>query len=235
MAEAQAGGVEFHLSGVAPVAVERVVDDGGAEALRVGGVDPELVGAAGEGFEVDAGDAILDRELAPVGDAGLAVDFVVDLVGSVFDVEAEGQGDRSLLAVRFAVEEGLVDLLGFPVLKLNGEGAVGCGSQGKDEEARGVHVEPVDGGVVDAAGVGESDAVGHRVDFFGSPAGDREEAAGLVDHDEVFVLEDDGHFTFRMASTIWRVSSMLCWGCGGMGCSPHAPLPPVRIFLAKVS
>ncbi len=34
----------------------------------------------------------------------------------------------------------------------------------------------------------------------------------------------------KIASIICWVSSILCCGCGGIGTSPHAPIPPERIF-----
>jgi len=46
------------------------------------------------------------------------VDFVVDLVRSVIDVESEGEGDAPFVFVKFTVEEGDVVLVGLPVLKL---------------------------------------------------------------------------------------------------------------------
>lgn len=118
----------------------------------MGGMDPQLVGAPGLWFEMNAGDAIFHCQFSPAGDANLAMDFVVDLVGSVVDIEAEGKGDGSFLRCNFAIEESLVDFLRLVVLKLNGEIAVGFRGEGQNEEPRGVHVEPMNRRVVDATG-----------------------------------------------------------------------------------
>ncbi len=56
--EGEFGGVEFEFAGSRAVAVEGVADDGDAEAFFVSGVDAELVGAAGDGVEGDAGVAV---------------------------------------------------------------------------------------------------------------------------------------------------------------------------------
>ena len=98
MSESEFTGVEFHFPGEVAISVERVIDDGNAESFRVCGVDPELMSAAGDGVEGDAGFSIFDAKLLPVGGADLAVNLIVDLMGAVFDIESEGQGDGAFFA-----------------------------------------------------------------------------------------------------------------------------------------
>src|SRR4051794_34273542 len=70
-------------------AVQPVADDRGAEAERVGGVDAELVAAAGARHEVDAGARAGAIDDVPVGDRRLAVLRVDDLARPVVEVDAE--------------------------------------------------------------------------------------------------------------------------------------------------
>ena len=116
--EGEFGGVEFHSSRCGAVSVEGVSDDRDAEPFFMRGVDAELVGAAGDGVKGDAGEAVFDPEIFPMRDADLSVDFVVDLVRAVVDIEAEGEGDRSFRFEKFTFEEGEVVLVGEAVLKL---------------------------------------------------------------------------------------------------------------------
>ena len=55
MMEAEGGAVEHQAVGECGVAVEAVAEDGVADAQGVGGMDAELVGAAGARGEFDAG------------------------------------------------------------------------------------------------------------------------------------------------------------------------------------
>ncbi len=136
--------------------------------------------------------------------AHFSVDLVVDLVGAVIDIESEGESDGTFAFVKFAVEEGEVVLVGLALLELAGEIPMGFGGEGKDDEAGGVHIEPVDRGLINAAGDGVPDAVRNGVDLLGAASRDGEEAAGFFDNDDLFVLKNDGHLagTLRMASII---------------------------------
>lgn len=93
MVESELGGVKFHFTGVPAISVEGVSDDGNAEAFFVGGMDAKLMSAAGDGVEGDAGEAVFEAEIFPMAGAHLAMDLVVDLMGTIFDVEAEGESD----------------------------------------------------------------------------------------------------------------------------------------------
>ena len=120
MIEGELGGVEFHFSGIAAVSIKGVINDGDAETFFVGRVDSQLVGAAGDRMKKDTGEPVFDSDLFPVGGSHFAVNFVVDLVGPVFDIESKGQGDGSFFAGQFPIEESEVALIGFTFLKLEG-------------------------------------------------------------------------------------------------------------------
>jgi hypothetical protein len=194
MGEGEEGGVEFKLPRAGAIPVKGVAYDGDAETFWVGGVKAELMGPPGDGEEVDAGEVALDSNFLPIGGAHFPVDFVVDLERAVFDVQSEGQVDRSGVAFELALEKCLVTLFGEPFLELNGEVPVGGGGEPKDHQARGVHVESVDRRLGDAARDGDSDAVRYGVELFGAPSGDGEEAARFSDNDDVVILIDDLHF-----------------------------------------
>ena len=146
MGECEVGGVEFELTEAGAVPVEVVAYDGDAEAFGVGRVDAELVGASGNGVEGDAGVIVFDADLLPLGGADLAVDFVVDLVWAIVDIETEREGDRSFVLGEDPVEESEVVFFDGAILKLDREMAMGFGGEAEDHEAGSVHVETVCGG-----------------------------------------------------------------------------------------
>lgn len=62
-------------------AVERIADDRGVQSTGVGGMDPELVGPAGQRRELDSCAERFRADGSPQGDADRAVDRVEDLAG----------------------------------------------------------------------------------------------------------------------------------------------------------
>lgn len=104
MGEGEVSGVEFELSRASAVPVEVVAYDGDAEAFGVGRMDAELVGASGNGVEGDAGVIVFNADLLPFGGADLAVDFVVDLIRAIADIEAERKGNCSLVLGEDSIE-----------------------------------------------------------------------------------------------------------------------------------
>lgn len=193
MGECEVGGVEFELTEAGAVPVEVVAYDGDAEAFGVGRVDAELVGASGNGVEGDAGVIVFDADLLPLGGADLAVDFVVDLVWAIVDIETEREGDRSFVLGEDPVEESEVVFFDGAILKLDREMAMGFGGEAEDHEAGSVHVETVCGRVGNTLRDELANAVNDRVDFFGAPSGDREESAFFFNDNDVGILMDDFH------------------------------------------
>lgn len=72
-----------------------------------------------------------------------------------------------------------------------------CGD-GEDEEARGVHVEAVDGGLRDGIGAELAKSVRNAVNFFWTASWYGEESAGFVDDDEVGVFVDKVEWSRRL-------------------------------------
>ena len=147
MGEGEVGGVEFELTEASAVPIEVVPHNGNAEAFGVGRVDAELVGASGNGVEGDAGLIVFNADLLPLGGADLAVDFVVDLVWAIVDIETEREGNRSFVLGEDSVEESEIVFFDGAVLELDREMAMGFGGESEDHEAGGVHVETVRGWV----------------------------------------------------------------------------------------
>ena len=193
MGEGEVGGVEFELSGASAVPVEVIAYDGDAEAFGVGRMDAELVGASGNGVEGDAGLIVFNADLLPLGGADLAVDFVVDLIRAIADIEPERKGNCSLVLGEDSIEESEIVFFDSAILKLDREMAMGFGGESEDHEAGGVHVETVRGWVGNTLRDELANAVNDRVDFFGAPSGVREETAFFFNDNDVGVLMDDFH------------------------------------------
>ena len=113
------------------VAVEDVAEDGAAEAAALvgwgvgegvtwrGGVDADLMGAAGDWLELEfaAGDGAAGADVgggcgeeAEVGACVATVDEVDDLVGAAVDVESHGEVDGAAGLGGASVDEGDVAL-----------------------------------------------------------------------------------------------------------------------------
>ena len=95
--ECQARAVQHETVG--GVAVEAVPEDGVTEAVRMGGMDTQLMGTSRVGGEEDPCRVPATFEDFPVGDTEFAMDGVEDLPRPVGGVDAEGELDVS--RVRF--------------------------------------------------------------------------------------------------------------------------------------
>lgn len=71
--------------------------------------------------------------------------------------------------------------------------AMGFGGETEDHEAGSVHVETVCGRVGNTLRNELANTVNDRVDFFGTPSGDREESAFFFNDNDVGILMDDFH------------------------------------------
>ena len=215
MGEGEFGSVEFKFTGVDAVSVKGIAGDGNAETFFVSGVDAELVSAPGDGMKGDAGESVFDAEIFPMRSPYFSVNFVVDLVGSVIDIESEGESDGSFVFVKFTVEESEVMFVRLTFLELSREVPVGFCGESENHESRGVHIETMHGGLINTAGNGIADAVRDGVDFFRATSWNGEETAGFFNDNDFFVLEDDGHFfcsveTLRMGEIKRRRKREFC-------------------------
>ena len=148
-------------------------------------MDAGLVGASGNGVEGDAGVIVFNADLLPFGGADLAVDFVVDLIRAIADIEAERKGNCSLVLGEDSIEESEIVFFDSAILKLDREMAMGFGGETEDHEAGSVHVETVCGRVGNTLRNELANTVNDRVDFFGTPSGDREESAFFFNDNDV--------------------------------------------------
>ena len=142
--------------GVGP-AVERIP---GHRASGGGGVDPDLVGAAGQKFQLQEGGSEPGADDFPVG-AGRPSLGTYGHFLAVDGVSADGTFPRPHLTFGAAQNKGEVGLLGLPILELAAEFAVGGIAFGGHENSGSFEIKPVDdaGPVGSAAGGKLSGAV----------------------------------------------------------------------------
>ena len=171
--------------------VEGVAEDGSAQASRVGHVDAELVGSAGNGFEPEPGAVGLSGEDAEVCDSRLSGIEADDLVWPVGPIDAEWEVDLARIGLDGSFDEGDVVFFDAASLELDGEVPLGAAVQTEHDQTRGVHIEAVDDHGPRGCGEEVQHAGGDAIGFVGAPAGDAEQAGGLVDHDEPLILVDD--------------------------------------------
>ena len=93
MAKGQKTGVEQQFSRQFSPAVEPVADNGHAQSQGMGGVQTQLMGASGEGYELHPAPFSFDAKEPPAADAHFPMHRVMDLIGPVVRVKAEGQAD----------------------------------------------------------------------------------------------------------------------------------------------
>ena len=151
MTELQTFGMEVHAVG--SLSVERVTQDGAVHAVRMGGVDTELVGTATFGIVGHAGAKMLlfidemggGTQYLVTGDSVLPVLEIDHLQGAIVVVRTERQTDEIpfILGSNDAVEQGDVALLHFPFLELFLKQGMGLLVLGYQQQARGVHVQTV--------------------------------------------------------------------------------------------
>lgn len=81
--------MQHKLVAFSAVAIKSVTDNGAAKAQIMGGVDPQLVGPAGEGGKFYSGVLAFDAKVSPVTGPNLAMHRVIDLVRAVVGIESE--------------------------------------------------------------------------------------------------------------------------------------------------
>ncbi|EJW90638.1 hypothetical protein EVA_21260 [gut metagenome] len=158
------------------------------EALRVGSMHTQLVGASGEGVEGHQRLRAPFLEHFVVRHRLFAVNEVHQLPRSVVQVRTQRQTDVPFRSGGPTVEQGHIALVHSAVGKLLLQMAVHLQALGDDQQARRVLVEPVyderSGGIGIALAHPAEDRV-HRL-----LARHREQACGLVHNAQILVLED---------------------------------------------
>ena len=174
-------------------AVHRVPQDGVAQ---VGQVDPDLVGPAGLQAALQMGVAGEALQHRPVGDGPLARHVVHRHALPVGLVPGDGQVHGACVLLEAPHRHRLILPVEGVVLELVGQGQVGRVVLGGDEQAAGVPVDAVDDARADdpvdprqaPAAVVEQGVDQGAVGVAGG--GVDHQAHGLVDHDDILVLED---------------------------------------------
>jgi len=144
MKKLQKCGMEQHAFAGFSGSIESISDNGTAQAQRMGGMQPELMGTTGQGDKLYPGCAVAHRQSTPEGDPRLAPDRIIDLVRPVVRVKTKGKFDPSLLLPDHPAKYGQVFFPHPAFGKLSGKQTVGLHGTGQHHEAGGVHVEPVD-------------------------------------------------------------------------------------------
>jgi len=175
----------------AGVAIEFVADDGMTESLHM---DTDLVGAAGVDAELHEGVESEVFENLIVGERGLAIaiDDHGACLGGMFH---DGKVDAAAGLCEAALDETLIKFFDVAVFKGLREEFVRGFVLGKDDDAAGVAVEPVDGKDV-AVFLAQCSL---QRGLFAFAVGDAEHTGGFIDGDESIVLEQN----FEFVHTNW--------------------------------
>ena len=135
MLETQLSSMEFELAGASPAPIERISHDGGTQPALMCRVNPELVRSTGNRHERDSRQALLHRNLLPVRSPDFAVNRVIDLMRTIFDIDSKRELDRPSLTPDFSVEQSDVPLPRLTPLKLHRESAMRFGISRHNQEA----------------------------------------------------------------------------------------------------
>ncbi len=179
----------------APSAVESIADNRCIEPERMGGMQTQLVGPAGNRSEFDPRAARIRTDGAPVGDSFFPIDWVVDLAWAIIWVEPKRKFDRSGMVLREAIDNGKIALAYLSFRKLAGQVAVGRGSAGQQHQPGGLHVQPVNGRLVGQIGEMTSDPRNSAILLVRSAPGNGEQIAWFVNHNQGRIPMDNCRFS----------------------------------------
>jgi len=193
MGKTQEGGMQQHLIPFFAAAVEAVTDDRRRQAEGMGGVYPQLMGAAGKGCQGDAGVCSLEGNFLPEGDAHLAVSDIVNLAGTICRIEPEGKADLTAVFSKQALHHRSIAFAYATLGKTLAKAAMCCGSDGKDHETGGEHVQPVDRRLGNHRRKEAAQSGRRTICFFRSSTGYRQESSRLIDDDDVWVVVNNVH------------------------------------------
>jgi len=130
----QSGMEEKLLAGPTP-AIEPVADNRASQTQGVTGMKPELMRPSGQGRECHQGLAVPQLQFSPPADPLLALDRIIHLVGSVFRIEPEAQGDFSIAANHCPFEQGEIPFLHPPLRELAGQVCMRAPGQSQHHQA----------------------------------------------------------------------------------------------------
>jgi hypothetical protein len=189
----QAGGVEVHARVACRAVgrrVQRVADDGVADRHQV---HPQLVGAPGDGLQLEPGDRRFALAAAgehpPAGEGAAAGRQVHPLARVVARVGGEGQGDLAAVGGQVAVHQRAVLLADDALLEGQVEPPQHLGAAGEQHQPGGGHVEPMHQAGV---GVERLDAALEAVLAVFAPGRHRQQAGRLDGDDQRVVDVEDG-------------------------------------------
>ena len=124
--------------------VQSVARDRSIESRWMGRMDAQLVRAAGQRVEGDAGAAVPEFQHFVLRDRRFSVQGIDRLSGTVVEVRSQGEFDTSFRRGYPPLQQGDVAFSDGPVFELGLELLVRFFGQGEQQHTRGVHIEAVD-------------------------------------------------------------------------------------------
>lgn len=192
-----------HLISFSAAAVQAVTDDRRRQPQGVGGVYPQLMGAAGKGCQGDPGVCPLGGNFLPEGDAHLAVLDIVNLSGAICRIEPKGKADLTAVFSKKTLHHGSIAFFYATLGKTLAKAAVCLGGHGKDHETGGEHVQAVDRRLGNHWWKEAAQSGCGTICLFRPSTGYRQESSRLIDDDDVCVVVKNIHKYF--------------WGAGSSG------------------
>ena len=183
--------MEQHLIPFLAAAVQAVADDRRRQSQGMGGVYPQLMGAAGKGCQGDAGVCSLDGNFLPEGDSHLAVLDIVNLPRTTCWIEPEGKADFAAVFSKKPLHHRCISFVYTPLGKTLAKTAMCLGGHGKDHEAGGEHVQPVHRRLSNHEWKEATQSGGGTICFFRPSTGYRQESSRLIDDDDVRVVVEN--------------------------------------------
>ena len=175
------------ISGL-PAPIEPVANDGATEAKGMGSVQPQLMGPAGQGRELNQALPQTCFPFLPKGDAQFPLLRVVDLIGAIFRIQPEFQSNLPRISCHLPAEQGQIVLFHLARGKLDRELAMRLSGQTKNHQAGRIHIQAMDSRLLDAAGDHLPNPGCDAVLFLRAAAWHGQQPAGLVDHDQLLIL-----------------------------------------------
>ncbi len=160
----------------------------------MGGVDAQLMGAAGVRGEADSRVGGPPFDHLPVGDAWLAVDRIEDLQGAVVHINAEGEFDVARVRFDDSLYQCDVALVHPALFELQGQMAVRLGGESEYHQSRGLHIQAMGGQRPTGGGEEFADPGDDTIVHVGIPAWHGQKIGHFVDDDEAVLVMQNGEW-----------------------------------------
>ena len=170
-----------------PAPVQAVADDGTIQAKFMGGMQPQLMGTARERDKLNPGSALLDAELEPPGYPEFSLIRVIYLIWSVVRIKSESQLYLTCIILNHPVKYGNVSFFHLSPGKLSGKVNMGRSGPRQHHQAGGVHIQPVDGGLINGIREILFNLLYHAFLLFRATSGNGQQAGRLINDNDVLI------------------------------------------------